>query len=423
MKLKLKINRIRLKESIRFLVLAALIGLFAVAFAKSCELAFAIFLWIFHHAGYWILVIIPAGSFSISYLIKNYFPEAEGSGIPQALAISHTDNLSQLNHFFIPKVILSKFIFVTLGTAIGATIGREGPTVQIGATLMTLGQKKLTAAKRKLLWSIGAAAGLGAAFNTPLGGVVFIFEELAKGLSLRSLSLIRITGVATAGVVAMLFAGNYSYYGLVSRHLLTYNWQIFIVAIIIGIFAALNNFIFGKLIFYTTISPTSWLNNWRKYHPYLNSLVCGLLIAVLGLISAGLSFGNGYVESRAALNNEQVLPHLYYLYKMFGSLFSTTSGIPGGYFATSLAIGNGIGNFVYHIFAVANMQQYCLLGMVAFLAALTQAPVTAIVMVLQITSSQIFSLPVIIAALTATWIAQLLDKSIYEYQIEEYLHR
>ena len=113
----------------------------------------------------------------------------------------------------------------------------------------------------------------------------------------------------------------------------------------------------------------------------------------------------------------------YFIYKMLGSLFSTASGVPGGYFATSLAIGNGIGSFFHHIFAIADIQQYYLLGMVAFLAALTQAPVTAIVMVMEITDTQSFVLPIIVASFIATWISSYCGKSIYEHQIETYLGR
>lgn len=410
----------KLKEAGIFILLAAVIGIFAVFFAKSCEIAFTYFLYMYHYVSYGIFVIIPLGSFIICYLIKNYFPEAEGSGIPQALALGHTDDMNKLNRFFIPRAILSKYIFVVLGTALGATIGREGSTIQIGATIMTFSKKSLSNRRKKFLLVVGAGAGLASAFNTPIGGIVFVLEELSKGIP-QKFNIQKITGIAVAGVVATLLAGNYSYYGRVSRDLLNYDWKIFLVALIVGIFASICNYIFSYLIYYITISPQSKINILRKKYIYINSIICGLLIAFVGIISSGLSFGNGYIESRAALNGSNHLPQLYFIYKMLGSLFSTASGIPGGYFATSLAIGNGIGEFIYHIFAVSNIQQYGLLGMVAFLAALTRAPVTSIVMILQITSSQIFTMPLIIAAIVATWVANLLGKSIYEHQIANYI--
>lgn len=407
---------IKFKEFLRFIFLAAMIGIFSVFFAKSCEVAFDYFLYMFHHAHYWIFLIIPMGSLIICYLIKNYFPEAEGSGIPQALALNHTNDMQKLSKFFIPRAIFSKYIFVVLGTAIGATIGREGSTIQIGATIMTFGKNHLSNKKKKFLLVVGAGAGLASAFNTPIGGIVFVLEELSKCIP-QKFNIVKITGISVAGVVTMLLAGNYSYYGRVSRDLLNYDWKIFVVAIVIGIFAAFNNYIFSRLVYHLTVSSKSKINILRKKHIYINSIICGLLIALIGILSSGLSFGNGYIESRAALSGSEHLPQFYFIYKMLGSLFSTASGIPGGYFATSLAIGNGIGEFVHHISAVANIQQYGLLGMVAFLAALTRAPVTAIVMVLQITSSQVFTMPLIIAALVATWVGNLLGKSIYEYQI------
>ena len=145
------------------------------------------------------------------------------------------------------------------------------------------------------------------------------------------------------------------------------------------------------------------------------------MVAGIGIVSHGLSFGNGYVESKETLTSGTSLPQLYFIYKMLGSIFSTASGVPGGYFATSLAIGSGIGSFIHDIYSIADIQQYCLLGMVAFLAAVTRSPITAIVMVIQITSSQMFTLPIMIASLTATWVSQLMSRGIYDYQIERYL--
>lgn len=411
----------RVKEALIFFVLAAGVGLFAVIFAVSCSYAFSYFQYMFHHVGYWILLIIPAGFLAIVYCIKNYFPEAEGSGIPQAVALGRVSDLTKLSRFFVIRTVITKYIFIVLGTFFGATVGREGATVQIGATIMIALQKNLSQIKKKALLTAGAAAGLAAAFNTPLGGIVFLFEELAKGITVR-MNVFKITAIAVSGVVAVLLAGNHSYYGTVAITYLNYDWRIFIVATIIGIFAAFNSFIFSKIVYFTTISKKSLINKMRKEHPYLVGVICGLLVAIIGILSSGLSFGNGYVESTQALKGTIILHNSYYLYKMGGSLFSTISGVPGGYFATSLAIGNGMGNFIHSIFDVANVHQYALLGMVAFLAALTQAPVTSLVMVLQITYTQVFTLPLIVACLVATWISMLLDKSIYDYQIEGYLH-
>jgi H+/Cl- antiporter ClcA len=96
----------KLKEAMLFFSLAACIGLFAVIFAISCSYAFNGFLYMFHYVGYWVLIIIPCGFFVIVYLIKNYFPEAEGSGIPQSIALGHTEDIAKLTKFFVARTII-----------------------------------------------------------------------------------------------------------------------------------------------------------------------------------------------------------------------------------------------------------------------------------------------------------------------------
>jgi H+/Cl- antiporter ClcA len=414
------VHKTSVKEILRFIFMAFFIGLFSVIFATSCEFAFHHFLAMFHYFHFWMILIIPCAFFIISYLITNYFPEAQGSGIPHILAIYKAKNINVLSKYFILRLILTKYIFVVLGTLFGATIGREGPTVQIGSTIMILGNKNPSPKYQKFLLTIGAAAGLAAAFNTPIGGIVFAFEELTKKISHKFI-LIKVSGIAIAGITTMLFVGNFSYFGRVGRELLNYTWQIFPISFIIGILAAIFCYLFTQCVYYVTLSQTSIINIWRQKHIYSSSIICGVILAVVGILSAGLSFGNGYIETTKALANQMVLPNYYFIYKMISSLVSTASAVPGGYFATSLAIGNGIGTFVHSIYSIANIQQYGIIGMVAFLAALTRAPITSIIMVLQVTSSQIFTLPIILAALVSCWLSQLLGKSIYEHQVNRLL--
>ena len=204
---------------------------------------FRYFLAMFHYLGWKIIFVIPPAFLIIAYLIRNHFPEAEGSGLPQVLGLNHTTNPTKLSKYFMPRAILSKYIFVVLGTLVGATIGREGPTVQIGATIMTLGKRNLSYVRQKFLYVVGAASGLASAFNTPLGGIVFALEELSKGAPLRK-NLIKVSGIAISGMVAVALVGNYSYYGRVDFTLLNYNWRIFIVAALIGLSSGVLCYIF-----------------------------------------------------------------------------------------------------------------------------------------------------------------------------------
>lgn len=407
-----------IKFNLIFVLLAVLIGLVSVFFVKVVELAFKIFLYLEPLLGWWLVIYIPLMMMGIVYLLRRFFPEAEGSGMPQALAISHLDK-PQMDKIFMLRAIFSKILLIFLGTLCGGTLGREGATVQIGASLMNLLGKNLSLQRRKVMLIVGAASGLASAFNTPLGGIVFAFEELVKSRRLN-FSLLKMAAIAISGIVSIALLSNYSYFGRVERELLYFKDDIFIAAIVIGVVAGGISVIFARIVrlFMLDKSP---LVAWRKNNPYKNALYCGVIVAVVGMLSHGLSFGNGYHESKMALSGEIVLPPSYVFYKLVSALFTTNSGIPGGYFATSLAIGNGIGGLVHSIWSIANPQQYYLLGMVAFLASLTRAPATAIMMVIQVSSSQIFSLPLIVAALVATLFANLFGNGIYEYQISKYV--
>ena len=406
------------KFNLKFVMLAVIIGLISVFFVKAVELAYGIFLYLEPRLGWWLVVYVPSVMLLIVFLLRKFFPEAEGSGIPQALAISQLSE-DKINSIFALRSVFSKILLIFLGTLSGGTLGREGATVQIGATVMNQLGRKLSLPRRRVMLIVGAAAGLASAFNTPLGGIVFAFEELIK--SPRShIGLLKIAAIAVSGIVTIYFLGNYSYFGRVERDLLFFNDWVFLMAAIIGVIAGLISVIFAKVVRWFLIDDTP-LMRWRRNNPYKNALYCGVLVALIGLASGGLSFGNGYHESKLALDGQLILPPSYVLYKLLSAFFTTNAGIPGGYFATSMAIGNGIGGLLHHFCAFDNPQQYYLLGMVAFLAALTRAPATAIIMVIQVSSSQVFTLPLIVAALSATLIANLFGKGIYEYQIARYL--
>lgn len=405
------------KFNLKFMAVAILIGLISIFFVKSVELAFSLFLYFELIFGWWLIVYVPLMMVLIVFLLRKFFPEAEGSGIPQALAINNL-NGSQLDLLFTARLIFSKILLIFLGTLCGGTLGREGATVQIGAALMNLLGRKLSFERRKAMLIIGAASGLASAFNTPLGGIVFAYEELIKS-NRGQVGLFKIMSIAISGIISILILGNYSYFGLVEAHLLFFNNRIFLIAILIGIVAGIISVIFTRVVRWFTLDQNP-LVSWRQNNPYKNALYSGVIVAVLGILSGGLSFGNGYYESKLVLAGQLQLPVDYVGYKLLSALFTSNAGIPGGYFATALAIGNGIGSLVHQFLTWGNLQQYCLLGMVAFLAALTRAPATAIIMVLQVGASQVFTLPLIVAALSATLTANLWGRGIYEYQMERY---
>lgn len=410
-------NKENIITSTKIVVLSILIGIFSVVFAKSVNFTFEIFLKLEKILGYWLLVYIPLGFAGITFILQKYFPETEGSGIPQALSIKHIYDSEKLKKIFYPRLIISKFLAISCAELFGATIGREGATVQIGAAILSLSKKNPTLNQRKFLLKLGAAAGLGAAFNTPLGAIVFALEELFKHSTEKKVSFANILVIGIAGFTSVALVGNYTYFGTLSSTLLNYNLiNIAILVLILGIITGTLAIIFTKIMFVLTLSPNSTYNKWRKKAPIHNALLCGFLAAVTGIISHGYSFGNGYHESFLALHDQQALPSYFAFAKMAGVIFSSSSGVPGGYFATSLSIGEGLGALVYSFLHIAPIEQYYLLGMVGFLSAITRAPLTSCFMVLQITLGMQFALPVMATALIATYIAHIFDKGMYHHQ-------
>jgi len=414
MRFKYYLNPVQIRFNLKFVMLCILIGLISVVFVKVVEYSYNVFLFLEPRLGWWLVVYVPAIMLIVIYLLRNYFPEAEGSGLPQVLAINYLPE-EKINEIFNIKSIFSKILLISLGTLCGGTLGREGATVQIGASLMNQLTPGATLQRRKAMLIVGAASGLASAFNTPLGGIVFALEELVR-VKRAQINMLKLAGIAISGIISISMLTNYSYFGRVARQLLFYDGQIFLAAVVVGILAGVGSLIFTRVVRLLMLD-SNYISAWRKKNPYKNTIISGIIVALIGIASHSLSFGNGYTESRLALDNQLVLPSSYVFFKMLSAIFTTNSGIPGGYFATSLAIGNGIGGLAYHWLSWGNPQQFYLLGMVAFLAALTRAPITAIVMVIQISASQVFSLPLIVAALVATACSGFGGKGIYEHQI------
>jgi H+/Cl- antiporter ClcA len=364
------------------------------------------------------LLIIPAGAVLIALLLRTFLKEAEGGGIGPVLAVAGAGRAEPLSGLLSIKTAMAKLIVTPLGMLFGATIGREGPTIQSCACIFHWLSGGADEKTRREITLIGAGAGLAAAFNTPLGGIVYIFEELIKSKCDKKLFLRIVAGVTITGICSVLIVGNRTYFGRLERGPLDYDGSIFIVAAVTGAAAGLASAVFTRTVIFLTDSAGA-LSVWRKAHPYLSAAAGGFFIALLGLASSGLSFGNGYEDMKNVLAGRELLPWWYFLSKMGGALSSQFASIPGGYFSTSLSIGGGIGSLLTPFTDIPPEQLY-LLGMAGFLAALTQAPVTSVTMILQIAFTQIFTLPLAVCALTAAAVSWLIDKeSIYERQAKE----
>ena len=390
---------------------ATLVALIAMLFAHMAE-------WALEQNTKWVKaypwfawLALPLGLPIIAWLTRNFAPYTSGSGIPQviaSLAVPYGKPKKRAVGF---RESLYKIPLTLLGMLAGASIGREGPSVQVGAAMMaSFGRwcKKRNLAFMGLqendLLVAGAAGGLAAAFNAPLAGVIFAIEELGRGMMLRWERQI-FFGILAAGFVQVAMNGNNPYfYGVQIIALKNMVMWVMIGAVICGIAGGL----FAK----TLYKGASWVlpqkyKNWTTKHPLLLAAIMGLLVATLGAMSNGDIFGTGYTQVSAALHNGYNAPFGVAIMKWLATVFSYWAGIPGGIFTPCLTIGGMLGQ---HIADIAHLglssNILVLICMTAFLSAATQSPLTASVVVMEMTGSQNMLIWLLLGALVATVISR-----------------
>ena len=397
------------------LVYAAAAGLCIVAFIRLCELAFDGFRALYAHYHWAPLLWTPAVCALVAWLTTRWFPGASGSGIPQVMAALHTTVDDQSRPLFVSlRLSLAKLLLTVAGLLGGLPIGREGPSVQIAAGVMLHARRWLperSAVTAHGLLVAGGAAGIAAAFNAPLAGITFAIEELTTKLEQRSSGLV-IGAIVLSGVVAISAFGNQTYFGVIRvPHLSAgFFWPALLVIASSGL---LGGF-FSRLLQASLITQPGRIGRWRQRHPVWFATGCGLVIALVGCVSGGATFGSGYEYTRQLLEGHADLPVLYVTLRMVATWLATWSGVPGGLFAPSLAIGAGIGNDVALLTGWATESPALIaLGMVGFLAAVTQAPITSFIIVMEMVDGHAMVLSLMTAALGASLIARWLAHPLY----------
>ena len=393
------------------------VGLLAVLFAEISEAAVRGFRGIADAAWWWPLFICPAGGAFVVWVTRQHFAGSEGSGIPQTIVEITHDKHAPANWrpVLSLKIALGKIALCTTALFSGFSVGREGPMVQIGAAVMASLHGRLPRhlhIRRKHLIVAGGAAGIAAAFNTPLAGIMFAIEELNRGLDQRMSSLM-LVAIIIAGIVSHAILGNTSYFGWVSYTGLKSQLQILWI-LLIAIACGLAGGLFAKLILLATAPRGPFFNAYRARRPVIFAALCGLLIALIGLIGDGHSFGTGYTETRDLFENDAALPWHFGLDKFVVTLLSVASGVPGGIFAPALAIGTGIGNNLAPLLADEIMSGTVLMLCTAgFLAAVTQAPITAFVIVMEMVGGYGIVIDLMVVALLSSAVSRMLCPPLY----------
>lgn len=384
------------------------IGLISVVFAMLADQAQALFHDLTGSGSGWRLylplIMTPAGFVLCAWLAHSYFPGSQGSGIPQAIAARHLRDDEDRGHILSLRLAAGKIALTVIGLFCGASIGREGPTVQVGASIMLQAARWGGMAHARGLILAGSAAGIAAAFNTPLAGIVFAIEEMGRAYESRTNGLV-LTAVILAGLASLGLLGNYTYFGVAKDTVaFAHDWPLVLACGIIGGGV-------GALFSLSALKIGRRIRRWNALQPLPRTLVvaaaCGLAVAVIGIASGGLTFGTGYTQARGAIEGAP-LPAFFFVEKFAAGLLSMVSGIPGGIFAPSLAVGAGLGSTLGLVFG-ASTGLAALLGMAGYFAGVVQAPMTAFVIILEMTGNHDNVIALMCAAVLGYGTARLIS--------------
>jgi chloride channel protein, CIC family len=393
------------------LVIGALVGLIVVAFILLTE-RFGARLYPEGGAA-WRRIFIPiGGSLAMGYLLFRFFPDARGSGVPQTKAALYARE-GRIS----AKTIFGKFFCTAATLASGIPLGREGPSVQVGAGIASvLGRKLgLSTEKVKSLIPVGAAAAIAAAFNTPLAAVLFALEEVVGDLHAPVLGSV-VLASATSWAVLRALLGNHPLFEVPQYQLV--NPAEFALYAVLGVAGGLVSVAFTRLLlvlrekFLAAPRETVW------FQPVTG----GVLVGLIGwFVPQNLGVGYKYVGD--ALNGHMVwkVMTLLLVLKLVSVAVSYASGNAGGIFGPSLFLGAMLGGIVgtagHALFPnhVGTSGAYALVGMGTAFAGIVRAPMTSVMMIFEITRDYAVIVPLMISNLVSLFVASRFQKEpIYE---------
>lgn len=405
-------------RAIPFWIASLLTGLIAVGFTKLFGYAEALLHTVLHWKAWSIFLLAPV-CFLLAWLCVKWFaPNAKGSGIPQVMAAielatpKYENRLPTLLSFRILVTKIASSLLMVLG---GGAIGREGPTIQIAGSVFMLVHRWIPKSWPRLsnqgFILTGAAAGLAAAFNTPLGGVVFAMEELAR-IHIRFFRTALFSAVIIAGLTAQALLGPYLYLGYPDVRNLPF--RIFLGVAISAILAGLLGGLMCKLI----LKVMHWK---RSFSPSANVafiVLAGLFTATLAYLLNNEILGSGKdLMSQVLFTDEKYSSWHTVIMRTLGPIICFNTGASGGVFAPSLAAGASVGSFISWLFDYtgSNANILILSGMVGFLTGVTRTPFTSAILVLEMTDRHSVIFQLMVAALLSNFAALLVDKhSLYE---------
>lgn len=365
---------------------------------------------------WYVIVLVPlAGGLLVGPIIHFLAREAKGHGVPEVMQAIILKGGAIRPRVAVIKAIASA---ITIGT--GGSVGREGPIVQIGASLgSTLGRFfRVSPTRMKTFVGCGAAAGIAAAFNAPIAGALFAVEILLGDFTFMQFSPIVISSVV-ATVISHVFEGDFASFQ-VPRYNLVSPYEIGLYTVL-GVLCGIIAVIFIKVLYYSEYI----FDNKLKIPEYLKPALGGLIIGVLALKVPHI-LGLGYESINEALQGRMVwyVALVLIFVKIFATSVTLGSGGSGGIFTPSLFLG-AMGGFafgwiVHFLFPgiTASPGAYALVAMGGLVAGTTHAPITAIIIVFELTNDYSIILPLMTTCILSMIVSTKLSReSIYTLKL------
>ena len=409
-----------LLQAIPFWIGSGITGFFAVLYAQVFAWGEHLMNFIFDWHAWLIFIIAPIGFVLSWWLVKEFAPNAKGSGIPQVMAAVELANPKE--HRKIRNLLSIKIIFFKILSSVilvigGGAVGREGPTIQIAGSVFRKVNEYLPEwwpkISKKNMIMTGAAAGLAAAFNTPLGGIVFAVEELSK-THINYFKTALFTAVIIAGLTAQTLAGSYLYLGYPKTNdvSLMVMFPIVLVAATAGILASQLSVAMLKI--------NSWKKNTLKSDKanVIFLIICALIIASIAYFINREILGSGKeIMERVLFTKDKHEDWYVPILRMLGPALSFTSGGAGGIFAPALTAGASIGSVISGAIHLSPNETnvVILAGMVAFLTGITRAPFTSAIIVLEMTDRHSLIFHLMLAGMVSSIASILVSRhSLYD---------
>lgn len=382
---------------------AVALGVAAIVFARMGEIAQKMFLRLVVLSPYAPFIITPLVFAAVVHGTRLAFPAARASGIPQVMAAGHSPERQAQGELLSLRTAWAKLAGTIAMLLAGGSVGREGPTVQISAALMVAVHRWLKVPVSAGVIIAGGAAGVAAAFNTPLAGVAFAIEELAAAFE-QKVAVMVMAAVMISGLVSLSLAGDYVYFGAMDGALPLR--AMLVVSPTAGVFGGIMGGLFSRSLIAMSRANHPWMMHFSS-RPIVLAALCGLIVAITGWATNGLTWGTGYETTRLLLTGHETAMS-FGPAKFVATLATALSGAPGGIFAPSLSVGAGLGQLISNLFPGSPAGAIVLLGMVGYFTGVVRAPMTAVIIMMEMTADRTMILPLFATALIADAVSAMI---------------